>query len=93
MAAMVLFRFDFIAANSGASVFMHPYSDREAAAQCAVVSGLSAPGVLNPLGKVRLTINEVTRASDGKIGRSFHVQNLAPFNPCGVEILEIFESF
>jgi hypothetical protein len=93
MAAFVLGKFDYLAANTSASIYMSPYGDQEAAAQCVVVTGFSAPGVLNPLGKARLTVNEVTRGNDGKIGRLFTVQNVAPFNPCTISILELFESF
>jgi hypothetical protein len=58
-----------------------------------LLRGFQLRGFSNPLGKARLTVNEVTRGNDGKIGRLFTVQNVAPFNPCTISILELFESF
>jgi hypothetical protein len=93
MAANLEFRFDFIAPNSSAGVFIHGYGNREAVAYSAVVFPGSGAGVPNPLGKVNMTLGETLRHVDGTIGRTVNVQNLAPFNSCTVDILILRESF
>jgi len=83
----------FIQANSTFTQFWHGFGDRQAVAISVVVTGTSAPGVLNPLGKVRLTQSDTLRHVTGTIGRFIVVQNLAPFNPASVDILLLSESF
>jgi hypothetical protein len=83
----------FIDANSTHTLFYHGFGDREAVAISVVVRGLSASGVLNPLGKVRLTQSDTLRHVDGTIGRFIVVQNLAPFNPASVDVLLLSQTF
>jgi hypothetical protein len=83
----------FIGANSTFTQFWHGFGDRQAVAFSVVVTGLPAPGVLNPLGKVRLTQTDTLRHVTGTIGRFIVVQNLAGFNPVSVDILVLTESF
>jgi hypothetical protein len=83
----------FIDSNSTFTQFWHGFGDREAVAISVVVTGLPAPGVLNPLGKVRLTQSDTLRHVDGTIGRFIVVQNLAPFNPASVDILLLTQTF
>jgi hypothetical protein len=82
-----------VAPNSTFTQFWHGFSDRQAVSFSVVVSGESAPGVLNPLGHVRFTQDDTLRHVDGTIGRFIVVQNLAPFNPAIVDILILTESF
>lgn len=93
MAAQKVFGFPFIAANSSTSVFLHGYSNTQAVSYSAVVTGLSAPGVLNPAAHIILTQGETFRHVDGTVARKVYVQNLAPFNPCAVDILQLIDSF
>jgi len=93
MPAALVFRFDYIAPNSGTSLFIHGYSNRMAANYSAVVYPGSAPGVPFPLGHITLTEGETYRHVDGTVARKLYIQNLAPFNPCTVDILHIVESF
>ncbi|MFE9820650.1 hypothetical protein ACFYSH_00500 [Streptomyces sp. NPDC005791] len=93
MTAFRVYRFDYIAPNASASVYLHPYGDREAVAQSAVVYAGSGAGVPNPKGDATLTVGRATRHVDGTIARTFHVQNHAPFNSCTVDVLEIAETF
>jgi hypothetical protein len=93
MSANLEFRFDFIAPNSSAGVFIHGYGNREAVAYSAVVYPGFGAGVPNPLGKINMTQGEVLRHVDGTIGRTIFVQNLAAFNSCTVDILVLRESF
>jgi hypothetical protein len=64
----------FIEANSTFTQFWHGFGDRQAVAFSVVVRGLSAPGVPNPLGKVRLTQTDTLRHVTGTIGRFIVVQ-------------------
>jgi hypothetical protein len=93
MPANKAFSFPFIAANSSTSVFLHGYSNNQAVSYSAVVTGLSAPGVLTPLARVIVTQGETFRHVDGTVARKVYIQNLAPFNPCAVDLLQIVESF
>jgi hypothetical protein len=93
MAADLVFRFDFIAPNSGNNVFIHGYSNNQAVNYSAVVYPGSGPGVLFPLGHVNMTQGETFRHVDGTVARKVYVQNLAPFNSCTVDILETIETF
>ena len=83
----------FIQANGTFTQFVHGFGDRQAVSFSVVVSGLSAPGVLNPVGKVRVTQTDTLRHVTGTIGRFIVIQNLAPFNPVSVDLLMLTESF
>jgi hypothetical protein len=86
---MAVFRLGpiFIEANSRFTQFWHGWEDNQAVAFSVVVSGGSAPGVLNPLGRVTFTADETLRHVTGKTGRFIVIQNKAPFNPAIVHIL------
>lgn len=93
MSANIAYRFDYIAPNANAGVYLHPYGDQQAVAQSAVVYAGFGEGVPFPLGDATLTAGRATRHVDGSIARTFWVQNNAPFNSCTVDVLEISESF
>lgn len=93
MPANVVFRFDYVAPNSGTSVFIHGYSNREAVNYSAVVYPGSGPGVLFPLGHIKMTQGDTFRHVDGTVARKVYIQNLAAFNSCAVEILQTRENF
>jgi hypothetical protein len=61
----------YINANSSFTQFWHGWGDNQAVSFSVVVSGGSAPGVLNPLGRVTFRADEVLRHVTGTIGR-FH---------------------
>jgi hypothetical protein len=82
-----------VAPNGTFNQFVHGFGDRQAVSFSVVVSGESAPGVLNPLGRVRFTSDETLRHVDGTIGRTIFITNLAPFNPVIVDILAQIDSF
>jgi hypothetical protein len=92
MAAWREFRFDFIDQGASASVYIHGYSDNEAVAYSAVVYALEGEAYY-PLGDITMTSNEVFRHVDGTVARKVSVQNMAPFNPCTVDINIIAETF
>ena len=93
MSAGLEYRFSYIEANSGASVYIHGYAESLAVAYSARVYAIGAPGVPYPGGHCRLTDGEHHRHSDGTMARLLQVQNLAPFNPCTVDILILQEAF
>jgi len=93
MAASLVYRFDYIAPNGASSVFLHGYSNREAVNYSAIVYAGSGAGVPYPWGACRITEGETFRHVDGTIGRKVYVQNLAPFNSCTIDILQIREFF
>jgi len=69
MAAQLVFKFDFIAPNSGTSVFLHGYNNRQAVNYSAVVHAGSGPGVPNPAGHMNMTQGETFRHVDGTVAR------------------------
>jgi hypothetical protein len=93
MPANLVFRFDHIAPNSGTSLFIHGYSNKQAVNYSAVVYPGSGAGVLFPLGRINLTQGETFRHVDGTVARKVYIQNLAPFNSCAVDILHTVENF
>lgn len=93
MSANLEWRWDYVAPNSAASVFIHGYGNREAVAYSAVVYAGSGAGVLYPLGRAIMTEGDTVRHVDGTIGRIVNVRNLAPFNSCTVDVLVQRESF
>ena len=93
MAASRVYRFDYLAPNSSASVFIHGYSNTQAVNYSAVVYPGTGVGVPYPLGHITVTQGETFAHVDGTVGRLVSVQNLAPFNSCTVDILQIIESF
>ncbi len=93
MAARRVFRWDFIAANSGAGLFLHGMRDNQAVSFCIVAFAGSGAGVSNPVARATLTEGETLRHVDGTVARRFHVQNNAPFNSCTVDLLMLTETF
>jgi hypothetical protein len=93
MAAVRAFRWDFIAANSSANLFLHGMRNNEAVSFCIVVFAGSGAGVPNPAALATLTEGQTLRHVDGTVARRFHVQNNAPFNSCTVDLLMIRETF
>jgi hypothetical protein len=94
MAASRIYRFEFIAPGETGRVFIHGYSEKDAVNYSAVVSGIDVPQVLSgPLGHINITQGETFRHVDGTVARMVYVENLAPSNPCLVDILEVRESF
>jgi hypothetical protein len=92
MAAWKEFSFDFIDSNASASVFIHGYGNNESVAYSAVVYALQGDAYY-PLGHISMTQSEVYRHVDGTVARVVSVQNLAPFNPCAVDINILAESY
>jgi hypothetical protein len=92
MAAWLEYRFDFIDQGASASIYIHGYANNEAVAYSEVVYPL--PGqAFTPLGLATMTVDNVTRHVDGTVARNITAQNLAPFNPCTVDINIIAESY
>jgi len=92
MAAQLVYRFNYIGPNSGNNVFIHGYSNRDAVNYSAVVYPLSGDAYY-PLGHANLTQGETFRHVDGTVARKVYVQNLAPFNPCVIDVLQMSETF
>ncbi|HZR57856.1 MAG TPA: hypothetical protein VFA74_13360 [Terriglobales bacterium] len=92
MAAWREFRFDFIDSGASASVFIHGYDNNESVAYSAVVYAQEGQAYY-PLGHINMEQTEVYRHVDGTVARVVAVQNLAPFNPCTVDINILAESF
>ena len=92
MSAQIEYSFDYIEPNGSASVFIYGYSNRHAVNYSAVVHALSGDAYY-PLGAANITQGETYRHVDGSIARTVHVQNLAPFNPCAVDVLATIEAF
>jgi hypothetical protein len=93
MAARRIYRFDYIAPNASNSLFIHGYSDTQAVNYSAVVYAGFGDGVPFPLGHINITEGETYRHVDGTVARKVYIQNLAPFNSCTVDILDIVEEF
>lgn len=94
MSASLAFRFDDIAPNGSAAVFLHGYGNKEAVSYSGVVWAGSGAGVLNPAGRAQITSDgEIYRHVDRTAARKVYVRNLAPFNSCMVDILQITERF
>lgn len=93
MSAARVYRFDYIAPNGGNNVFIHGYSNNDAVSYSAVVYPGSGDGVPNPAGHMTMTQGETFRHVDGTVARKVYVQNLAPFNSCTIDIVEMVESF
>jgi len=91
MTANRVYRFDFIAPNASANVFIHGYSNHETVNYSAVVYSGWEAGVVS--GHINMTQGETFRHVDRTVARKVYVQNLAPFNSCTVDILQIVESF
>jgi hypothetical protein len=87
------YRFDYIDSGASASVSIYGYADTEAVAYSSVVYTADGGTAYYPLAKAKMTVDDSTRWSDGSVARDITVQNLAPFNPCTVDILIIAESF
>jgi hypothetical protein len=92
MAAQLVYTFDYIAPNAGSGLFIHGYSNRHAVNYSAVVYALSGEAYY-PGGHMNLAQGETFRHVDGTVARKVYVQNLAPFNPCAIDILHIVETF
>jgi hypothetical protein len=92
MSAWLEYRFDYIGPGAGAAVYIYGYGNTEAVAYSAVVYALEGEAYY-PLGQINMTQTEVTRDGGGSIARTVVVQNLAPFNPCEVDINIIAESY
>ena len=92
MAAQLVYTFDYIAPYAGGNLFIHGYSDRNAVNYSAVVYALSGEAYY-PAGHMNLTQGETFRHVDGTVARKVYVQNLAPFNPCAIDILQIAETY
>ena len=90
MSAWREFRFDFIDQGASAAVYIHGYADNEAVAYSAVAYADSGQAYY-PLALINMTEGNVTRHVDGTVARTINVQNLAPFNPCTVDINIIAE--
>ncbi len=94
MAANLAFRFDDIAANGSISVFLHGYGNKEAVSYSGVVFAGTGAGVPFPAGRAQITSDgEIYRHVDQTAARKVYVRNLAPFNSCLVDILQITERF
>jgi hypothetical protein len=92
MAAQLVYTFRYIAPNAGSNIFIHGYSDRDAVNYSAVVYAL--PGdAYYPVGHINLTQGETFRHVDGTVARKVYVQNLTPFNPCAIDILQTVETY
>jgi hypothetical protein len=92
MSAWTEYRFGYIAPNASAGVYIHGYSNRQSVTYSAVVYALSGDAYY-PLGKIKMTQDITVRHVDGTVAREIWVQNLAPFNPCAVDLNIMSESF
>jgi hypothetical protein len=92
MPAYVEYSFDYIAPGGNASVYIHGYSNREAVNYSAVVYALQGDAYY-PWGAANMSQGEAYRHVDNTVARKVYVKNLAPFNPCAVDILANLESF
>ena len=92
MAAWREYRWDYIGPGAGVSVFIHGYSANEAVAYSAVVYPLQGDAYF-PLGHINMSDGEVFQHVDGTVARKIYVQNLAPFNPCAVDLNIMAESY
>ena len=103
MSATVVYKFESIAPGQTVSVFIHGYTDTQAVAYSAIVSGQfpspwtesqpegTRPGTMRA-GHVTLTQGETFRwVVDGTIARKVYIQNHEVDAPVGVEVLQIVE--
>lgn len=93
MAAGLMYRFNYIAPNSSATLFLHGWGLREAVNFSIVAYAGSGNGVLYPVGHATLVEGETKMHVNGTQGRFLHVRNNAPFNSVTVDILAQWESF
>lgn len=91
MAAGIQYTWSWIAPGARVSVFIHGFSPREAVLFSASPYALSGDAYY-PLGSCRLEQGDSLMHVDGTIGRTVTVTNLAPFNPCMVELSAIVEA-
>ena len=92
MAAAAVYSWGYIAPGASVSVYVHGFPHNWATIFSAVVYPLQGDAYY-PLGHINLTQTEVFMASDGTTARKAYVQNLAPFNPCAVDLSFLFDSF
>jgi len=92
MAAELEYTWDYIAPYTSVSVYIHGYTWQEAVAYSAVVYPLQGEAY-TPWGAISMTQTDSYLHVDGTIARVINVQNLAPFNPCTVNINMLFDSY
>ena len=90
MAAAIQYTWGWIAPGATVSVFHHGWLPRECVVFSATPYALSGQAYY-PLGKCSLEQGMAQMHVDGTIGRTLTVHNLAPFNPCNVEVSAIWE--
>lgn len=90
MAANLLYRIEYMAPNSSQGLFIHGYADNDFVAYSTVVYFIGGPGAV---GHVQLTQGETYRHVDGTVAHEIYVQNLAPDNPCAVDVIQLVESY
>ncbi len=93
MAAQLIYKWGHIEPNAGVSVLCWGYSDRRAVNYSAVVYTGSGPGVLFPQGHILIGQGETFRHVDGTVARKVYIRNLAPFESCSVDLLQMAEEF
>jgi hypothetical protein len=91
MPAQQVFHFFYIAPGGSASLFVHGFPTNWASVFSVTPYALEGEAYF-PLGKVALTQEVVLDHVDGTIGRVAEVQNLAPFNPCAVDLNVLYDS-
>lgn len=89
MPATLVYRFNYIAPNSEASVFFHGLSEGFTTFSLRVFAGFG-DGVPHPAGRASMRQDEFYRHVDGTMARKVYVRNLAPFNSCTADLL-LFE--
>ena len=92
MPAQVVYVWDYIDPSATVGVNVYGYPTNWASVFSAVVSPLEGQAY-TPLGQINLTQEEVTADSDGTMMRTAFVQNLAPFNPCSVQLATLYDTF
>ena len=92
MAAWKEYQWDYIAPGATVGVYVHGYANNQVTVYSAVVYALSGEAYY-PLGKIDLTQGITARHVDETVAREAWVQNLAPFNPCAVDLNIIAESY
>lgn len=92
MSAMKVYSWSYIAPGATVSLYLYGFPNNWASTFSAVVYALTGQAYY-PLGSINLTQGEVDRNSDNSIARKAWVQNLAPFNPCAVDLSILFDSY
>jgi hypothetical protein len=94
MVTSLLYRFDRIAPNTTASLFIHGYSSKDAAVYSVVIyNGFSQTNEF-PQAHVTLTQGETFRwIVDGTVARKIYITNHQLFTQVAVDVIEMKDSY